>query len=235
MSDADDKRQRLGQSFAQADSLAAPLDARLAHYEALSRAIVPDVLAAYDRLVARLEAGEAGQAGTPRMGEELPDFLLPDSEGHLVALADLVATGPVIVSLNRGHWCPYCRLELRALARALPHLGKRGARIVSIVPETERFTTRMTAEHGLPFQVLTDIDLAYALSLGLVVWIGEEMIAQYSAMGIDLPRFHGNGHWFLPIPATFVVGQDRRIKAGFVNPDFRRRMTIEQIEAALSA
>lgn len=235
MSDADDKRRRLGQSFAEADGLAASLDARLAHYEARSRTIVPDVLAAYDRLVARLVAGEAGRAGVPRAGDELPDFVLPDTDGQLVALADLVATGPAIVSLNRGHWCPYCRLELRALARAQPHLGERGARIVSIVPETEKFTARMSEEHGLPFQVLTDIDLAYALSLGLVIWIGEEMIAQYSAMGIDLPRFHGNGHWFLPIPATFVVGPDRRIKAGFVNPDFRRRMTIEQIEAALLA
>ena len=235
MSDLDDKRRRLAESFAEADALAAPLDARLALYEARSRAVVPDVMAAYDRMVARLESGETGRSGVPRVGDELEAFVLPGPDGRLVSLADALTDGAALVSINRGHWCPYCRLELRALARAHRHLSGRGAQIVSIVPETEAFVAKLRQEHGLPFPVLTDIDLAYALSLGLLVWVGEEMIALYSAMGIDLPRFHGTGKWFLPIPATFVVGQDRRIRAAYVNPDFRRRMTLEQIEAALGA
>jgi hypothetical protein len=37
----------------------------------------------------------------------------------------------------------------------------------------------------------------------------------------------------LPIPATFVVGRDGMVKARFVNPDFRRRMAIEDLLAAL--
>jgi len=37
----------------------------------------------------------------------------------------------------------------------------------------------------------------------------------------------------LPIPATFVVGRDGMIKARFVDPDFRRRMAIEDLLIAL--
>ena len=37
----------------------------------------------------------------------------------------------------------------------------------------------------------------------------------------------------LPIPATFVVGRDGRIKARFVDPDYRKRMAIEELIAAL--
>ena len=37
----------------------------------------------------------------------------------------------------------------------------------------------------------------------------------------------------LPIPATFVVGQDGHIKARFVDPDYRNRMAIEDLIAAL--
>jgi len=38
---------------------------------------------------------------------------------------------------------------------------------------------------------------------------------------------------FVPIPATYVVGQDGRILARHVDPDFRSRMDIEDIIAAL--
>jgi peroxiredoxin len=39
----------------------------------------------------------------------------------------------------------------------------------------------------------------------------------------------------LPIPATFVVGTDGRVTARFIDPDFRRRMSIEELIAALEA
>jgi hypothetical protein len=38
----------------------------------------------------------------------------------------------------------------------------------------------------------------------------------------------------LPIPATVVLGTDGKIKARFVDPDFRRRMNIADILDALA-
>jgi hypothetical protein len=37
----------------------------------------------------------------------------------------------------------------------------------------------------------------------------------------------------LPIPATLIVGQDGRVKARFVDPDFRHRMATEDILSAV--
>jgi hypothetical protein len=49
----------------------------------------------------------------------------------------------------------------------------------------------------------------------------------------DLPAYQGNDSWMLPIPATFVVGQDGCVKARFIDPDYRKRMAIEDLLAAL--
>jgi peroxiredoxin len=54
-----------------------------------------------------------------------------------------------------------------------------------------------------------------------------------SSAGRDIPDYQGNSSWMLPIPATFVVGRDGRIKARFVDPDYRKRMAIEDMIAAL--
>lgn len=39
-----------------------------------------------------------------KVGEKLPDFLLPDEKGDLVSSQDLLARGPLAVSFYRGVW-----------------------------------------------------------------------------------------------------------------------------------
>ncbi len=106
-----------------------------------------------------------------------------------------------------------------------------GAQTVAIMPETQQFTEKFKADANAPFPVLTDLDNGYALSLNLAIWLGTEIQRLLSYQ--DLSDFHGNDGWVLPIPATFVVGRDGLVKARFVDPDFRKRMEIDDLIAAL--
>jgi peroxiredoxin len=225
--------QGLAKAFERADRLDAPLQRRLDLYLVESRRLLPDLEETYDQLVARIAANGADKL-VPAVGEVVPNFLMTDSQGHLVDLASLLAKGPLVISFNRGPWCDYCGLELHALARAYPDIVAAGGEVISIVPETAQYAQRLQEARGLPFRVLTDLDLAYALSLGLVFWVGDKIKDMYREFGIDLARFQGHGGWLLPIPATLVVGQDGRVKARFVDPDFRHRMDIEDIFKALA-
>jgi peroxiredoxin len=79
------------------------------------------------------------------------------------------------------------------------------------------------------------MDNGYAMSLNLAIWVGEEMKEMIAAAGWNLPEYQGNESWMLPIPATFVVGSDGRIAARFVDPDYRRRMAVEDMLDALKS
>ena len=222
----------LAEAFEKADRLDATLDERLKLYLGESRALLPELEATYDQLVARL-AANATDSQVPALGEVMPDFCMTDSDGRVVDLASLLAAGSLVISFNGGPWCDYCGLELHALARAYPHIVAAGGDVVSIVPETAKYARVLQATRGLPFRVLTDLDLGYALSLGLAFWVGEKIRGMYKAFGIDLAQFQGNGGWLLPIPATLVVGRDGRVKARFVDPDFRHRLRMEEIRRAV--
>ena len=65
--------------------------------------------------------------------------------------------------------------------------------------------------------------------------MGDELATLYQRDGDVIPLYHGNAAWFLPIPATFVVGRDGRVVARFVDPDYRRRMEIDDLVAAVAA
>jgi len=222
--------ERLKQAFQQCRDMEGTLSEQLAAYAAAGREFFPAYGEAVDRLVARIHENGGGE-NAPRPGEAMPLFLLPDETGRLVSLKSLLEKGPVAVMFYRGHWCPYCRLNVRAVIQAQDRIKALGAQTVAIMPETQQFTEKFKADGNAPFPVLTDLDNGYALSLNLAIWLGTEI--QRLLAYQDLANFHGNDGWVLPIPATFVVGRDGLVKARFVDPDFRKRMEIDDLIAAL--
>lgn len=194
----------------------------------------PAIARAYDALVQRLR--DSGFAtGSPGTGEHLPDFVLPDQDGKLHRLGDFLGHGATVVSINRGHWCPFCRIELQALAKAHEQLRRAGVMTLSIMPERQAYL-RLARERGVPFPILSDMDGAYALELGLCFYIGDELVRLFRHTEHQMPLFQGNESWFLPTPATYVLDRAGTIVARLVDPDFRRnRMAIDQIVAAVAS
>jgi peroxiredoxin len=223
--------ERLRQAFLRCRDMEATLGEQLDAYAAAGREIFPAYSDAVDRLVARIQENGGG-ANAPRSGDAMPPFLLPDESGGLVSLQSLLVRGPVAVMFFRGHWCPYCGLNVRAVIEATDRIKATGGQVVAILPETQTFAAKFKASAAAPFPVLTDLDNGYALSLNLAIWLGEEIRELLSPMQ-DMPAFHGNDGWVLPIPATFVVGRDGMVRARFVDPDFRKRMAIDDLVAAL--
>src|SRR5438046_5232659 len=222
--------ERLKQAFQQCRDMEGSLREQLEAYAAAGREFFPAYGEAVDRLVARLNENGGGE-NAPRPGELMPPFLLPDEAGRLVSLKSLIDHGPVAVMFYRGHWCPYCRLNVRAVIQAQDRIKALGAQTVAIMPETQAYTEKFKADGNAPFPVLTDLDNGYALSLNLAIWLGTEI--QRLLAYQDLAKFHGNDGWMLPIPAVFVVGRDGLVKARFVDPDFRKRMEIDDLLEAL--
>src|SRR5215831_1737202 len=222
--------ERLKQAFQRCRDMEGTLNEQLRAYAAAGREIFPAYGEAVDRLVVRINENGGGE-NAPRPGEPMPPFVLPDESGQLVALPSLIEQGPVAVIFSRGHWCPYCRLNVRAVIKAYDRTKATGAGVVAIMPETQEYAAKFKTEAGAPFPVLTDLDNGYALSLSLAVWLGAEIERLLSYL--DMASFHGNDGWVLPIPATFVIGRDGLVKARFVDPDFRKRMEVDDLVAAV--
>lgn len=225
-----DNAERLKLAFQACRDMEGTLNEQLEAYAAAGREFFPAYGEAVDRLVARIHENGGGE-NAPRPGDPMPPFILPDVTGRLVSLASLLEKGPVAVMFYRGHWCPYCRLNVRAVIQALDRIRALGGDVVAIMPEVQQFAEKFKSEADAPFPVLTDLDNGYALSLNLAIWLGTEIERLLSYQ--DMKHFNGNDGWVLPIPATFVVGRDGLVKARFVDPDFRKRMEIDDLIAAL--
>jgi hypothetical protein len=115
----------LDEAVAQAHAIdGATLNERPASVAASVRALYPalaDARRLAGRAAARERRGGRGGAASGRM----PDFVLPDENGCLVMLRVVLVEGPVAISFNRGHWCPYCRISrISGTARSLNWCSK---------------------------------------------------------------------------------------------------------------
>ena len=186
----------------------------------------PAYAQAVDDFVARLRNVRAG-AEAPNAGERMPTFVLPDHEGRLVSLEELLERGPAVLAFHRGHWCPWCRLSMIGLAQVEEEL--RPAQIGAISTETQRYTRMLRDQTGARFPVLTDMDGAYAMELGIAVVLDDKLAALISEAGWDVPLYQGGKEWLLPIPAVFLVRPNGSIARRHIDPDYRHRVGIDEL------
>jgi len=221
----------LDDTFRRVRDLDVSLSEQLQSFAESTRQERPEFAAAVDRLIERLRRHGAGDSA-PKPGDPMPGFVLPDENGDRVSLDDLLDEGPVAITFHRGHWCPYCRININALAQAQKELAEGEGQIIGIMPDLQKFVVELKKQSNVPFRILSDMNNGYALSLNLTIWVGTELQRMLQNR-VNIPAFQGNSSWMLPIPATFVVGCDGIIRARFIDPDYRKRMTITDMLTAM--
>lgn len=194
--------------------------------EGVSKQAPAAVIAAMEAATAKLIASGLADRALKR-GSHMPDFELPDATGKIVRSADLRAQGLLLISFYRGHWCPYCNLELRALQERLTDIVANGATLVAISPQTPDQSLTTQQKHALKFPILSDVSNKVAKQFGLVYTLDASLRPIYQAFGIDLKAHNGDNSFELPVPATYLVAQDGTVLESYLDIDYRKRLALE--------
>jgi peroxiredoxin len=186
------------------------------------------------RLRAIAEVRDSGLAPGLSVGEQIPDFVLPDAYGQMVSSRRLLESGPLVISFYRGEWCPYCSVELRALQGAAEQIGRLGGSIVAISGQRPNHALSLTEKHAISFPVLSDVEQSVIRSFKLRYDVPAEMRAMFEARGHDISRQNADGSWTLPISATFVTDRTGRIVLAHAEAEWRIRLDPVDIVEALT-
>jgi peroxiredoxin len=212
------------------------MDQTIFLFEKLKRCAedAPEWQELYDGFVDRLTMLELGKSA-PQVGMAFPPLSLPDNDGRYRKIADLHSDGPLVISFNRGGWCPYCRHELESWRDAMPALAAAGGRLIVIAGEVAGRGDALAKLLDHKADILCDIDHGAALDLGLAFHAGSELLRRYIECGLDLGDIYGTQSGILPIPATFVVDSSGIVRSAFVDPDFRERAEPRDVIAIIAS
>jgi peroxiredoxin len=210
------------------------LRAEIDAYNAAKKERVPaEILATMAESTEELKrSGIEGRA--VKTGDTMPDFELPNQHGERRRLSDYLAESAVVLNIYRGGWCPYCNMEMKALQDVLPEIESRGARLVGMTPETSDKAMSTADRNGIAIDILSDTGNQVAEEMGLVFELPEALRPVYEKLGIDLPAYNGDDSFKLPVPATYIIGQDGVIRHHFVNADYTVRLEPSEIVAKLA-
>ncbi len=190
----------------------------------------PAYTVAAEAFIQRLITARAG-LGAPPIGAPMPPFLAPDANGGLTSL-DSFAGRPLVVMFLRGHWCDFCRAQAQAMAQAADALEAAGVQVAVITPELPVYSHSLIAD-APRFHLLSDLDNGYAATLGILALVDEALAQHLAGFAIDLPTYQGAQGWAVPIPATFVVDALGLILYRAIDPDFRRRPSLQALLDAI--
>lgn len=211
------------------------LQDQLDHITENTRMLVqPERLEVVDRAVEELFATGIEERILP-VGATIPAFELEDASGKMVRSEDLLALGPLVISFYRGRWCPYCVTELEAWRDLYSAVRESGGLVVGISPQTQRQSDFTAGHHKIPFALLNDHGCQLAEKFGLAYTVPEYQRSYYRSILVNIPFVNGEESWRLPLPATYVVGQDGVVLFAEAYADFRVRPEPEEALQAMMA
>lgn len=178
-------------------------------------------------------AQDAAEPKGLKVGDVAPAFSAVDQNGVKVTLADALKKGPVVLVFYRGQWCPYCNKQLSKYNDALNKFKEKNATVMAISPEASEGVKTTVEKTKSNFPVLSDDSLKISKAYDVNYAVKPAMIEKYKGYGIDFNKSNGNNGANLPIPATYIIGTDGKIKYVFFNSDISKRASVEELLANL--
>ncbi|TXH32319.1 MAG: AhpC/TSA family protein [Rhodospirillaceae bacterium] len=182
----------------------------------------PDVTLARQRAVDDLIASGLAERAV-HAGRLAPAFRLRDGNGVVMSSHEWLAAGPMVLVFYRGHWCPYCNADLRAIESAADDIRSLGASVFAVSQQTPCESRETVRLNGLTFPSLVDRGGKLAYAFGLRWKVSAELRALQEACGTDLSILNGEPSWTLTMPARYVVAPDGMVEYTDISIDYTRR------------
>ncbi|MBC8025148.1 MAG: peroxiredoxin, partial [Steroidobacteraceae bacterium] len=90
------------------------------------------------------------------IGQQAPQFTLPDQDGHDISLSSLLKDGPVILYFYPADFTPGCTREACSIRDLHKELTQAGLTVAGISPQSPDSHKRFREKHGLRFTLLAD-------------------------------------------------------------------------------
>lgn len=164
-----------------------------------------------------------------KAGTMAPLFSLMDQNGSNTDLKTMLTKGPVVLIFYRGQWCPYCNKYLSHLEDSLNMIKAKGGQVLAISPEMQESIEQTVSKTKASYPVLHDAGLKVMKAYDVAFSVDTTTVARYKKFNIDFDKANGQNGANLPVPATYVIGTDGKIKYVFFNEDYKKRASVKEI------
>jgi peroxiredoxin len=166
---------------------------------------------------------------TLQVGDIAPDFLGIDQTEDLVNLSESLLKGPVVLIFFRGSWCYYCNKHISKFQDSLEYVLEKGVSVIAVSPQIPEYNHKTISKTGATFSVIHDEGYQIMDAYHVSFTMDEKIIKKYRRFGRHIDRANANEEYILPVPATFIIGEDRVIRYIQYDPNYKNRSTVAEV------
>jgi peroxiredoxin len=166
---------------------------------------------------------------TLQVGDIAPDFHGIDQTEDLVNLSESLLKGPVVLIFFRGSWCYYCNKHISKFQDSLEYVLGKGASVITVSPQIPEYNHKTIRKTGATFSVIHDEGYQIMDAYHVSFTMDEKIIKKYRRFGRHIDRANANEEYILPVPATFIIGEDRVIRYVQYDPNYKNRSTVAEV------
>ncbi len=158
-----------------------------------------------------------------QVGETIPESIVKTVDGDPVNLSTLISNKPTILVFYRGGWCPYCNQHLAELADIEDQILDAGYQILAVSPDSPENLNKTLDKNEIKYTLLSDNrgDLIKKMGITYQATFIFENFRSKGATGEKLD--------LMPVPSLFVVDTHGTILYEYVNPNYKERMSGEEL------
>ena len=163
------------------------------------------------------------------VGEKAPLIAGVDQFGKRINSATLLKEHKILLIFYRGNWCPYCRKHLKSLQENLEDLTKKGYAVLVVSPEKSEKTEETSDNLKAGFSIIHDTDNSIMNAYKVAFEVNEANVSSYYNFTKNKIATYNANNTSLPVPATYIIGQDGKIAFVHYDPDYKNRKSLKEI------
>jgi len=166
------------------------------------------------------------------VGSMAPYFSGIDQFGDSLSLESIKGKGAAVLFFYSGYWCNFCSIELAKFQKEIEELKNAGANVAVITKDGEEFGNKSMQELGFSVPVLVDFNEIIMKSYKVAY--GCDILSKHNnETGFNDPELNSTTDEVLPIPATYIIGQNGLIDYVHFNPKTKDHMSTQEIRQKL--
>ena len=164
------------------------------------------------------------------VGDLVKDVMGEDQNSNKILFSELLKESKVVVIFYRGQWCPVCMPHLKKLQNDLVNIYKYGAKVIVVTPENQQNIDKTLVKTSIEVPIIYDKNYKIMEIFDVAFVPGKILKWMYNVMlRANLKRAQSDQSETLPVPATFIIGQNGRVLWRHFDRNYSKRASVEDL------
>lgn len=164
------------------------------------------------------------------VGEVAPEINSLSVDGSIVNSSKILKEKELIVIFYRGEWCPICNRYLKNLNDSLEYIVAKNAEIIVVGPENFENSAKTLDKSKGDFILIPDTSLKILTAYDVLFSVTNKYQSKIKTfLMTDIAKNNNQEEAMLPVPATYIIGRDGKVKWRHFNYNYSVRATVKEI------